>query len=455
MARRSTKFRQGPPAQPAQILILDPDDQTASTCEQAFKRRGWHVDRPDSLLDATELLQTRRYDVAVVELVLPDTDGLEVWQQVRKSCPGAVCIMMTSSSSLHSSVYALEEGVLTFLLKPLDLSALCNLIDRSMKRQQAAEEVEVVRRQLISLTTMLTSDSRTYDQVVQRALSELHALYEFDWLVIYLFDPHISWMPLRQEHIVSGRKQLSDRQAKFIKSQMEATGHSLKSGLWKYSSKEQKQTGPMLQGLGLRDLVLFPIVASAEPLGVLAIANSLESDAVMAAQDTELFALFGHTIAMALERASLLGQVRAEAVHNAVVGTYTPEYLRCLVGIETARWQRHARPFSLLLLDPLDADPRLEMDGHRRRQRLYRDVADTVRLAVRQSDVVAHLPDWRMAILLPETDRTGAEQAADRVTKAVEERLASHPGGPICPITIKILTPSQETHELEDLLRIE
>ena len=142
-------------SEPVRILWLDPNSADVTTYSPALASRGWTVDAAKSSLEAVALAQTCVYDVAIIDVMLPDGMGTEAWSHLKALQPDLVGIMTTSSRSLRTSIQAFSPGILTYLLKPLAMDAVCNMIARVNEYRTLALEARRAGEQLAMLGALL------------------------------------------------------------------------------------------------------------------------------------------------------------------------------------------------------------------------------------------------------------------------------------------------------------
>jgi len=129
-------------SQPEQIdlLIVDDDDDFRSTLARRFVRRGYRVREADSGQAALEQLGRRQFDVAIVDMVMPELSGLELLEKMRLAHPECVALMLTGQGSIESAVEAMKLGAFDFLTKPFPLSELEILIEKAAEHGQLRKE---------------------------------------------------------------------------------------------------------------------------------------------------------------------------------------------------------------------------------------------------------------------------------------------------------------------------
>ncbi len=438
------------------ILILDPDDQTVADCAQAFSSYGWRVDRVCALAEALKLLRRCSYDIAILDLMLPDAEGTEAWSYIRTLSPTTVGIITTASASLRTSIHAQERGIIAYLQKPLHPSALCDLIERFLHSRRLADENVKFQQKLIGLKTLVSDLTQTVDsdQALKRLLGQLPTILQFDWAVLYLLAEDESdgtnWV---QRHHLSQQDELTMAQLEFIRERSIETIHSRQPRLLnRLATVNDDGLELQLCELGLRSLILVPISGSTEAYGALAIVNNSNSQPAVMPYEVELLVIAGQMLALTLRQLRESNRIRMELLRDRASGAFTPAYLNCLVELEVARRERSARPFSLLLLERASGqrnDPEAQGQSELRN---WRELAQLVRSTVRRSDTVAQLAAWRLAILLPETAEPGAQGALQRITRVIEAHLSATHGEMTWQFKTQVVTPTPNVQSLADLV---
>jgi DNA-binding response OmpR family regulator len=113
---------------PTRILWIDSDHDSVAKCIKGLTRRGLQVDYARSAADALSLAGRTVYDFAVIELMLPDALGTEVWRTLRKQNDHLSAILTTSAPSLYENIEPSGNGVIAFLLKPFTTQMIAQLV---------------------------------------------------------------------------------------------------------------------------------------------------------------------------------------------------------------------------------------------------------------------------------------------------------------------------------------
>lgn len=121
-------------SQKKRVLVIDDDKAVLESLSKVLERNGYLVDSAVTGKEAIEKCKTKSYDVALIDLKLPDMEGIEVLAKAK--LPHAVKIMLTGYPSLVSGVRAMDEGVDSYLSKPVRPEELVLLIKSKLKTKR-------------------------------------------------------------------------------------------------------------------------------------------------------------------------------------------------------------------------------------------------------------------------------------------------------------------------------
>jgi signal transduction histidine kinase len=142
-------------ATPIYVLLVEDEPQDAELTRMVLEKAGMRVTVAGDLAEARAALDMGSYEVLVVDLKLPDGEGLELFAEAQEKDPHAVGIVLTGYASTETAVNALRRGAYDFLTKPCPTEVLVAAVRRGAERQRLArelahrtEEVEALNRQL-------------------------------------------------------------------------------------------------------------------------------------------------------------------------------------------------------------------------------------------------------------------------------------------------------------------
>jgi two-component system, NtrC family, response regulator AtoC len=128
------------------VLIVDDEEILNDLLSNHLENEGYTVSKAYDGLTATELVDHNDYDIVILDVFLPKKHGLDVLKHIAKTEKNIQVIMATGYSDISSAVEALKMGAFDFLLKPFDMKALRDLLERALeKRKQILKNTNLTR----------------------------------------------------------------------------------------------------------------------------------------------------------------------------------------------------------------------------------------------------------------------------------------------------------------------
>lgn len=115
------------------ILVVDDDKSILRTFIRILQKNGYEIDSAETGKEAIEKANRKHYDLALVDVRLPDMDGTDLLAKIKKPLQNTIKIMITGFPSLESGVKALDEGADAYLVKPVKPEELLMLIEEKMR----------------------------------------------------------------------------------------------------------------------------------------------------------------------------------------------------------------------------------------------------------------------------------------------------------------------------------
>ena len=114
------------------ILVVDDEDELADAIARSLRRDGYAVDVAGGGQDALDRLLVNPYDLVLLDLTMPDIDGLEVCRRIRSDPrhAGTTVVAMTGYPSDETVREIIEAGAVECLSKPIDFEALGGLLEK-------------------------------------------------------------------------------------------------------------------------------------------------------------------------------------------------------------------------------------------------------------------------------------------------------------------------------------
>ncbi len=118
---------------PIQILIIDDETDVCTFFRRLLTKKGYEVTTASNEPEALRALTEFRFSVAMVDLKLPDTDGLTLLQAIKARQPACEVIIMTGYSTVKTAVTAMQQGAYEYMEKPFDdIGEIETLISRAV-----------------------------------------------------------------------------------------------------------------------------------------------------------------------------------------------------------------------------------------------------------------------------------------------------------------------------------
>ncbi len=138
------------PAASAQILIIDDEAVICNGCKMALTEQGHAVDAVYDGQSGLESLQRNSYDLVLLDMKLPDLDGMQLLEIIRQQHPKVSVVVMTGFSSVPDAVRAMKLGAFDYLSKPFSDEELALTVEKAIKTKRMAEENLALRKQLFA-----------------------------------------------------------------------------------------------------------------------------------------------------------------------------------------------------------------------------------------------------------------------------------------------------------------
>jgi two-component system response regulator HydG len=121
------------------ILIVDDDESICKTLKLILENEGYSVEVANSGKEALDRSKTTIFNVALLDIRLPDTEGTRLLKALRETTPKMIKIMVTGYPQINNAVEALNLGADAYLIKPVYPGDLIKTIEEKLKTQKNEE----------------------------------------------------------------------------------------------------------------------------------------------------------------------------------------------------------------------------------------------------------------------------------------------------------------------------
>jgi DNA-binding NtrC family response regulator len=122
--------------EPARILVIDDDENVRKSLEMNLKANGYTVDTAGDGKEAIEKSSKNFYNLALVDIRLPDMEGTRLLNALRETTPKMVKIIVTGYPSLDNAIEAVNKNADGYIVKPFKTEQLLSMIEEHLKKQE-------------------------------------------------------------------------------------------------------------------------------------------------------------------------------------------------------------------------------------------------------------------------------------------------------------------------------
>jgi two-component system, NtrC family, response regulator HydG len=124
----------------AKMLIVDDELSVRDSLGKWFREEGYEVGTAESANEAMTRLAEQRWNIALLDIKMRGTDGIELQRRIREIDPELLVIMMTGYASVDTAVTALKNGAYDYVTKPLDPDEIAHLVKRALSQRRTEQE---------------------------------------------------------------------------------------------------------------------------------------------------------------------------------------------------------------------------------------------------------------------------------------------------------------------------
>jgi DNA-binding NtrC family response regulator len=120
----------------ARIIIVDDDEGIRETLTVILQEEGYQVDTAESGKEAIEKSRTGFYNLALIDIRLPDIEGIDLLKEIKETVPKIRKIIITGYPTLQNAVEAVNNGADAYVFKPFEIEKVLKIIKEQLEKQQ-------------------------------------------------------------------------------------------------------------------------------------------------------------------------------------------------------------------------------------------------------------------------------------------------------------------------------
>ena len=431
---RSAQQSVGTTEHRARILVVDDDRAVREMIHDVLEGPDLEVSLAHDGKQALTFLEWDFYNVAIIDLRLPDVDGLALLRQIKQRSPDTEALILSAHADLASAVEALRLGACDYLRKPLeDIGQLKKAVERALERQElllanrylmdelsrANKELRRQRRRelrRLEEVGLALAGALQRDDVLEVFRRALTAALPCDVLALYLLSPDVGGPSVRvhsQWPLPDSLLDALHESARQVCTEPEALQRA-KENVEVIVVPAQPDQAPASLG----SCASSRLATRGTCLGVVTVAA--EREGAFAPEELQLLRILSNQAAAALDNARLFEQAQFLATRDGLTGLLNHRSFYQRLEEEMARSRRHNIPLTLVLIDADGLKRMNDRYGHLTGDEMLRAFARLISTGVRRGDVVARYGGDEFAILLPHATPEASVALCERLRRRIE-----------------------------------
>ncbi|HEY7697035.1 MAG TPA: response regulator, partial [Vicinamibacteria bacterium] len=137
------------------ILVVDDEAGVRNSLQGILEDEGYRVDTVESAEAALSRIATGRYDLVLLDIWLPNLDGMEALARIRERDPDAAVIMISGHGTIENAVKAIQLGAYNFVEKPLSLDKTVIAVGNALRQRRLEQENRYLRARVESKQVLI------------------------------------------------------------------------------------------------------------------------------------------------------------------------------------------------------------------------------------------------------------------------------------------------------------
>lgn len=164
-------------AENRRVLIIDDERPILLTLEALLGRHGYQPETAATASHGLKLLKSSSPALVLLDLQLPDAEGLQMLDQIKREHPETQVIILTAHDSLNNAIESIKRGAYHFISKPYGAEELLSLVEKALEKQALLRETEELRHKTFQLERRLEiAETRLAPVFKSKAMQEIHEL---------------------------------------------------------------------------------------------------------------------------------------------------------------------------------------------------------------------------------------------------------------------------------------
>lgn len=151
------------------VLIVDDEPRMCESISLLLSKKQFQTHETQSCFQALEIAAQEAFDIAILDIMMPEMDGYELMERIVRVSPDTYIIMMTGNASLESAIRALKQGAYDYLKKPFEYDQLLNTVNNALQEKR-------LRRENALINGRLARSEEKYEYLVKNSPDIIYTL---------------------------------------------------------------------------------------------------------------------------------------------------------------------------------------------------------------------------------------------------------------------------------------
>jgi DNA-binding NtrC family response regulator len=117
------------------VLVIDDEDIVLTSCHRALTPVGYEVRMAKRGMDGLKMLRNEPFDIVLVDIKMPDMDGIEVLRRIKEEWPDMPVVIITGFSTIDAAVFTIKLGAYDYIEKPFSPERIVSTIKKALGQE--------------------------------------------------------------------------------------------------------------------------------------------------------------------------------------------------------------------------------------------------------------------------------------------------------------------------------
>lgn len=417
------------------ILIVDDSCTVREKMCEVLRSKNYDVDIACSGTEGLTRLAEKKYDLLLIDYMMPDMNGLEVLQEIARRKYDVPPIIISGKGTEEVAVRALKLGALDYIVKTIGyLEILPDVIQRNLRMYRINREKELLEKKLVEKNRALESrinelralneisknmgESLDIDKTLTIIVSQIAALISCSRITIMLLNPERDYLTIRaakgfpEEEAAKVKVPIGEGISGYVAAQGEPIFISNIEEDPRFKKRNSEQ-------YFAKSLISVPLKIREEVIGVINVNNKVDNE-LFTVDDCDILMTISYNAAIAIENSRRYEEAKSSAMKDTLTGLFNQAHFWRTLDVEIDRSKRYKNPLSFVLVDVDDFKNINDTYGHQKGDIVLYGIAQSLLKNIRKADILFRYGGEEFAIILTHTDMEGAKLIAERLRAAIQ-----------------------------------